>query len=107
MESSLTLVFLGFLLAVRSGVTPCSGFPCTVATLGGQPLVALVLALICVVALVVAMPMTRGLSRADGPRLALIVIAAVSGAIALAGVLLLLFGLALALAAFAAVVDRF
>jgi hypothetical protein len=106
-EAALVMVFSGFLLAVRSGVTPCSGIACTVATLGDQPVVALVLALTCVAAMAVAMPMTWGLSRADGPRLAVIVIAALCGLIALAGVLLLLFVLGLALTAFAAVVDRF
>jgi hypothetical protein len=105
-EAALVVAFSGFLMAVRSGVTSCSGIACTVATLGSQP-VALALALMCVAAMAVAMLMTRGLSQADGPRLAVIVIAALCGLVALAGVLLLLFVLGLALAAFAAVVDRF
>jgi len=106
-EAALVTVFTGFLLAVRTGVTPCSGIACSVATLDDRPVVALVLGLTCIAAMAVAMPVTRGLSQADGPRLALVVVAAVTGLVALAGVLLLLFVLGLALAAFAAVVDRF
>ena len=38
-EAALVTVFTGFLLAVRTGVTPCSGIACSVATLGDRPVV--------------------------------------------------------------------
>ena len=42
---ALNLAYGGWLLAVRSGLAPCSGLLCTIATLGDHPVPALVLSL--------------------------------------------------------------
>lgn len=106
----LDLVFGAWLLAVRVGAASCSGPLCTVATLGDHPLLTLVLAEVCAAALVVSLPITKGLSRAGGPQLAVIALGALSGTAALAGVsaLLLAAGLCLvvALAVLLLIVDR-
>jgi hypothetical protein len=90
-------IFAGWLAAVQAGVAACSGPACTVATLGGHPLSALILALSCVAALTVAALSTRGLRWTDGLQLAVIVTAGVCGVVALAGVVALLIGVALCL----------
>ena len=87
-----------------------AGLVGTIITLGGRPTLALVLASICVGAIVVATPLTRGLTRADGVRLALVAVAGLSGVVALAGVLAVVvavaLGLGLALGLLFVVVDR-
>jgi len=107
----LSLGFGGWLLAVRAGAVACSGFLCSVATLGGHLVPTLVLAGVCAGSLAGAMPMTRGLTRANGPQLAVIVAAALCGVVALAGAVALLLGallaLGLAFGLFVAFVDRF
>jgi hypothetical protein len=90
-------IFAGWLTAVQAGVAACSGPACTVATLGGHPLSALILALACVAALTVAALPTRGLRWTDGLQLAVVVTAGVCGVVALAGVVALLIGVALCL----------
>jgi len=90
-------VFAGWLAALQAGVAACSGPACTVATLGGHPRSALILALSCVAALTVAALSTRGLRWTDGLQLAVIVTAGVCGVVALAGVVALLIGVALCL----------
>lgn len=99
-----------WLFAVRSGSAPCSGALCWSVTLGDHPLAALVLTSVCAGALVVAAPVTRGLRRAAGPQLALIVVGALSGCVALVGVVAVLaaalVALAVAFAIFAVVVER-
>jgi hypothetical protein len=106
----LDLVLGGWLLAVRAGAASSSGVVGRFVTLGDHPLLTLVLVAICVGALVVAAPMTRGLARANGPQLGLIVLGALSGAVAISGALAVLAGglvcLALAFLLFAFVVDR-
>jgi hypothetical protein len=82
----------GWLLAVRSGVAPCNGPLCGVATLGDHPVLTLTLSELSAAALVVAMPMTRGLTLAGGPQLALIAAGAALGATAAAGVVAILMG---------------
>ena len=64
----------------------CSGVVCTIATLGDRPRLLLVLAAFCVTALLGLAPFTRGLTRAGGLQLALMVVAAVSGVVSLLGV---------------------
>lgn len=107
---ALNLALGGWLLAVRAGAAPCSGLLCTAATLGDHPLLTLILAEVCAGALVVSVPMTRGLSRASGHQLGLIVVGAVSGVIALAGAVAVLVGAAMCLlvafGVFVFVVDR-
>jgi hypothetical protein len=106
----LNSIFAGWLAAVRAGAAACSGPTCTVATLGGHPLAALILALCCVAMLTVSAPPTRALREADGRQLAVIVAAGVCGVVALAGVVALLVGVALclvtALAILVVVADR-
>jgi hypothetical protein len=107
---ALDVAFGGWLLAVRAGTAPCSGFVCSVATIGDHPLLAVVLTGVCATALIVSVLRTRGLSRASGPQLGLIVVGAVTGVVALSGVAAVLIGAALCLVVafgvFAAVVNR-
>ncbi len=70
----------------------------TIVTLGGHPTLTLVLAGICVAALVAAMPLTRGLTRSGGPPLILVAIAVLAGVAAIAGVFAVLVAVALCLA---------
>jgi hypothetical protein len=104
----LNLALGGWLLAVRAGVASAAGFIGSVVTLGDHPLLALVLAEICAGALVVSVPMTRGLVRANGPQLGLIALGVLAGAVALSGAIavlvsgLLCVGLAFGLLAFLA-----
>jgi hypothetical protein len=79
-----------WLKAVRSGTAPCSGLPCTIATLGDHPGLLLMLSGCCVATLAGCAVMTRGLSRAGAVPLALALVGALGGAIALSGVLGLL-----------------
>jgi hypothetical protein len=106
----LNVAFGTWLLAVRGGAAPCSGIVCTAATLGGHPLLALVSTAVCAGALVASVPMTRGLSRANGPQLALVVVGALSGVVALAGVFAVFavaaLSLVVAFGVFVFVVDR-
>ena len=76
----------GWATAVLMHQAPCNGVVCTIATLGDRPRLLAVLAAICVVALLVLAPLTRGLTEAGGPELALMVVAAASGAGSLLGV---------------------
>jgi hypothetical protein len=107
---ALNIAFGSWLLAVRAGAAPCSGIACTAATLGDHPGLALVLTGVCAGALVAAAPMTRGLSRANGPQLALIVLGALTGVLALAGLVAVLAVAALCLVVafgvFVFVIDR-
>jgi hypothetical protein len=107
---ALNIVFGGWLVAVRSGIALCSGFACTVLTLGDHLPLTLVLSGVCAVGLVGSLWMTHGFSRAAGPHLAVLVVAALSGVVALSGAVALLVGAALCLGvAFAVllfVVDR-
>jgi hypothetical protein len=109
-EFALVIVLGGYLLAVRAGVAPSSGLVGTVITLGDRPLLTLVLAEVSAAAFVVSSPMTRGLSRAGGPQLALIVIGVATGVFALAGCVAVLLGAAVCLfvvfGIFVFVVDR-
>lgn len=106
----LNLAFGGWLLAVRAGVTPCSGIFCTAVTLGGHPVLTLVLTEVSAGALALSVPMTRGLSQAGGPQLAVIVIGALAGIVALSGAVLVLlvalFAVVLILGVLANVVER-
>lgn len=94
----LNLALAAVLVALRAGEAPCAGLVCTVATLGDHPLLVFVLAISCAAALTVAAPATRGLSRANGPQLAVVVPAGLCGVFALAGVAAVLVGAALCLA---------
>ena len=109
--SVLNLLYVGWLFAVGGGITPCAGLPCSVATLGGHPQLTLILAGACALTLAVAMPVTRGLTCANGPQLALVVGGAVCGFVAVSGAALLLFTVAAVLGLlfglFVIFVDRF
>jgi hypothetical protein len=71
---------------------------------------ALVLTGVCASALAAVAPITRGLSRANGPQLALIVVGALTGVLALAGLIAVLavaaLGLVVAFGVFVVVIDR-
>lgn len=104
---------LTWLVAVRSGSAPCAGFPCAVATFGDNPVVLLPVTAACVLAMVGVAPVSRGLSRANAPQLALLVVAGTIGAGVLLGVVALavmvVIGAAflfLVVAAVAAALDR-
>lgn len=105
-----SLLFGAWLLAVAAGLVPCSGVACSVATLGGDPVLPLLLVGTCAGALAVSVPVTRGLSRANGPQLALLVGGALSGAVAISGVLAVLVvvasGAFLVLGVIVHIVDR-
>jgi hypothetical protein len=88
----LNLALGGWLLAVRAGVASAGGFIDGVVTLGNHPLLALVLAEICAAALVVSVPMTQGLARANGPQLGLIAVGVLAGTVALSGAIAVLVG---------------
>jgi len=79
-------------------------------TLGGRPTLALVLAGSCVGATIVVTPLTRGLTRAGGARLALLAVAVLTGVAAVAGVVAVVvvvaLGLAVALGLLFVVIDR-
>ena len=96
--TALTLLLGGWLAAVRVGAVACSGLVCTVVTLGDHAQLTLVLALTCAGVLGVAMTVTDGLARANGPQLVLVVGAALCGVVALAGVIAVLLFTALCLA---------
>jgi hypothetical protein len=87
-----------------------SGLVGTVVTLGGHPTLTVVLAGTCVGALLVAMPLTRGLTRSGGRPLVLIAFGGLCGVTALAGVIAVLaavgLGVAIALSILFVVVDR-
>ena len=76
----------GWATAVLMHRAPCNGVVCTIATLGDRPRLLAVLAAICIVALLVLAPLTRGLTEAGGPELALMVVAAASGVVSMLGV---------------------
>jgi hypothetical protein len=85
----------GWLIAVLSDAAPCRGFACAVATLGGRPVSLLVLAGSCVLALLGAAVVTRGLTQAGAAQLAVIAVAAIAGIVSLLGVAALLVLVAL------------
>lgn len=105
------LVFGAWLLGVRTDLVPCAGPTCTVATLGHSEVLLLVLAEISAAALTTTMPTTRGLARVGAPQLAFIVVGALCGLVALAGVLALFLACALGLMVSGAIalfiIDRF
>ena len=95
----------GWLVAVLTGNAPCSGPVCTIATVGDHPRLLLGLAAFGAVTLLGLAFVTRGLTRAGGPELALMIVAAVSGAGSLIGVVaLVVLTLAVALAGAVALV---
>jgi hypothetical protein len=107
---TVNVLLSGWLLAARWAVVPLSGWIGHIVTLGGNATLALVLSLACAGLLGVAVPITHGLARANGPQLALIVAGVVLGVVAVAGLVLLaavgLFVLFLALGAFLFVAER-
>jgi hypothetical protein len=93
----INLPVAGWLIAVRTGAAPCSGTPCAIATLGGHAGWLLILSVFCVVALAGSALVTRGLSRANAPQLALITVGAVGGVVAALGVFALLITVAVSM----------
>jgi hypothetical protein len=75
-----------WLIAVLTDNAPCSGLVCTIATVGNHPRLLLVLSTFCVTTLLGLSMVTHGLTRAGGPELALMVVAAAAGAGSLLGV---------------------
>jgi hypothetical protein len=102
----IALVLAGGMIAVRSGMTPCSGPLCFAVTLGDHPLLTLVLAAAGAVVLVAASTVTRGLTEVCGPQLAVVVVGAMCALVASAGVLALVLAGAFVLAIVAAVASR-
>lgn len=96
----------GGMLAVRSGVTPCGGPLCSIVTLADHPVFTLVLSGTSAAALLAASAVTRGLTAANGPQLAVVVLGALGAVVALAGVLALLLGVAIVAAIVVTLVDR-
>jgi hypothetical protein len=84
------LLVSSWLATVLTSLTPCSGFLCTIATLGDHHVVLLVLTGSCVAAMVGTAVMTGGLTRANGGHLAVLVPAAAVGVGAVLGVVLVL-----------------
>ena len=78
-----------WLVAVLTGNAPCSGLVCSIATVGNHPRLLLGLAAFCAVTLLGLAFVTRGLTRAGGPELALMIVAAVAGTGSLLGVVAL------------------
>jgi hypothetical protein len=77
----------GWATAVLTERTSCRGVVCRIALLGNRPGLVAGLAAACVVVLLVLAVITRGLTRAGGPELALMVVAAGSGVVSVLGVL--------------------
>jgi hypothetical protein len=75
----------GWATAVLTRRTSC-GVVCRFELLGGRPGLVVGLAGACVVVLLVLAAITRGLTRAGGPELALMIVAAGSGVVAVLGV---------------------
>jgi hypothetical protein len=88
-----------WLTAVVAALAPCSGFLCTVATLGDHRVLLLVLTCNCVAAMVGTAVITGGLTRANGAQLAVLVPTAVVGVVAVLGVVLVLLLVAAVIAA--------
>ncbi len=86
-----------WLLAVQAGAAASSGLLSTVVTLGGHPTLTLILAGVCVAALIVAVPLTRGLTRSGGPPLILVAVGGLCGVTAVAGAAAVLVAVALCL----------
>jgi hypothetical protein len=101
----LDLTYGACLLAVTHNAATCEGLPCTVATLGGHPLGALVLSQVSAVLLVVLLPVSH--AAVGRVRLTVIGGAAVGGAVGLAGVALLIAVVALVLVVVTAIVVHF
>jgi hypothetical protein len=80
----------GWLVAVRTGVAPCSGLLCSVATLGDHPHLLLALCATAVATLTVSAVTTHGLSRAGAAPLACLVVGGVVGVVPLLGVVAIL-----------------
>lgn len=76
----------GWATAVLTRQAACSGTVCRIALLGDRPLLVAVLAANCVVVLLVLAAITRGLTRAGVPELALMVVAAGAGIVSMLGV---------------------
>lgn len=89
---SATAGFGTWLTAVRFGGAPCSGLPCTIALTGGHPGFLLLLAGSAVVVLGGATVVTRGFTEAAAMPLALTLVGAMCGLLALAGVAAMLLG---------------
>ncbi|MGI8815799.1 MAG: hypothetical protein ACR2G2_11155 [Pseudonocardia sp.] len=92
-----------WLFAVLSGAASCSGWPCSIATLGGHAGLLLGLSGSCLAALAGSALVTRGLTGAGAVPLAMVIFGAVCGSIALVGVVALV-GLTVAAVALAATV---
>lgn len=108
---TMLLLNVGFGIWMLNAPGPCAGIVCTTVTLGGHRSLVLVLGAICVSALVVVAPFTRGLSRASGPQLALLAVATPAGAVAISGAVVVavvaVVAAVAALGLFVTFVDRF
>jgi hypothetical protein len=97
----------GWATAVLTRRTSC-GVVCRFALLGGRPGLVVGLAATCVGILLVLAAITRGLTRSGGPELALMVVAAGAGTVAVVGVVaVVVLTLLVALMAAAALVLVF
>jgi hypothetical protein len=100
----------GWAAAVLTGALSCSGFLCTLATLGDRPLLLLILTCNCVAAMLGAATVTGGLTKAGGAQWGVLVTTAVVGACTVLGVVLALLLVAAAITliggVFIAVIER-
>jgi hypothetical protein len=76
----------GWATSVLTDEVSCRGVVCRIGLLGDRPRLVVGLAATCVVVLLLLAAVTRGLTRAGGPELALMVIAAGAGIVSLLGV---------------------
>lgn len=76
----------GWATAVLTEQASCRGVVCRIGLLGDRPRLLAGLAAACVVVLLVLAAITRGLTRAGGPELALMVAAAGAGVVSVLGV---------------------
>ena len=90
------LPWAAWLVAIVSGVSPCDGRICTVATLN-HAAVLLACAAICIVGIALLVPFTRGLSECNGREVVGLAIASAAGGVALLGVGALLVAAAIVL----------
>jgi hypothetical protein len=96
------LLWASWLVTIVTGVAPCEGPICSVATLDRHPAALLVLAAVCLTGLVGLAPTTRGLSQCNGTEVVGIGIAAAAGGAALLGIAALLLGAVIVLTILAA-----
>lgn len=83
-------------VAVLTGAVPCAGILCSLSTLGGHPVLLLILTSCCVVMTIALAAVTSGMSRVNSWQLAILVVIATIGTGTVLGAALVLLLIAAA-----------